>query len=63
MTAIEVFHDITSTPKWYAGYITAQNATNIKSRFRAGKLQFTTLEKMFNHYGYFISNNSPWIKK
>ena len=63
MTAIEVFEEITSKSKWYAGYVTAQNATNIKRRFKAGKLDYSTLVKMFNHFGYEIQNNSPWSKK
>jgi len=62
MTGIEVFNEITSKPKWYAGYVSAQNASNIKRRFRAGKLEFSTLVKMFNHFGYFLINESPWIK-
>lgn len=62
MTAKEVFDEITNEPKWYAGFTTPQNASNIKSRFEAGVLEFSTLKKMFNHYGYFIANNSPWEK-
>lgn len=62
MTAQEVFNEITSKPKWYAGYISPQNATNIKNRFSKGKLEYSTLVKMFNHFGYHLSNNSPWIK-
>lgn len=62
MTAIEVFNEIISKPKWYAGFVSAQNATNIKRRFKAGKLEYSTLCKMFNYYGYHLTNESPWQK-
>ena len=61
MTAIEVFNNITSEPKWYAGFTTPQNASNIKKRFNDKKLSFSVLESMFNHYGYYL--NSSWEKK
>lgn len=63
MTAIEVFNEIVSEPKWYAGFTTPQNASNIKARFEAKTLDFSTLEKMFNHYGYFSNCTSPWEKR
>ena len=44
MTAIEVFHEITNEPKWYAGFTTPQKASNIKARFNAKTLEFKTLE-------------------
>jgi hypothetical protein len=60
MTANEVFNEITSKPKWYAGYTSAQNAYNIKKRFEAGKLEFETLSNLFWHFGYrFIGG---WVK-
>jgi len=61
MTAIEVFNHITSEPKWYAGFTTAQNASNIKKRFLERQLSFETLESMFNHFGYYL--NASWEKK
>jgi hypothetical protein len=61
MTAIEVFNTITTEPKWYAGFTTPQNASNIKSRFESQTLEFATLEKMFNHYGYYLT--ASWDKK
>lgn len=61
MTAIELFTKITSEPKWYAGFCSPQNATNIKRRFEAKTLEFGTLEKMFNYYGYYLE--ASWIKK
>ena len=51
----EVFKEITSELKWYAGYTTPQNASNIKKRFNDGTLSFATMEKLFNHFGYFMS--------
>lgn len=60
MTAIEVFNLITSEPKWYAGFTTPQNATNIKKRFVDKTLGFDVLEKMFNYYGYYLT--ASWDK-
>lgn len=62
MTAHEVFDEITSKEKWYAGYISPQYATNIKRKFKNGELSFRTLEKVFNHFGYYLSDHSPWQK-
>lgn len=61
MTAIEVFELITKEPKWYAGFTTPQNASNIKNRFNEKKLGFDILEKMFNHYGFYLT--ASWDKK
>jgi len=61
MTAYEVFNEITSEPKWYSGYTTAQNASNIKRKFLNGRLSYETLVKMFNHYGYDLTPGS-WSK-
>ena len=61
MTANEVFKEITSKEKWYAGYISAQYATNIKAKFKNGTLPFKTLEKLFDHYGYYL--DASWHKK
>jgi hypothetical protein len=61
MTSKEVFEEITSKEKWYAGYISPQYATNIKAKFKSGKLAFKTLEKLFNHFGYYL--NEAWDKK
>jgi hypothetical protein len=63
MTAKEVFKEITSVPKWYGGYISAQYASNIKRKFYKGELPFRTLAKLFNHFGYYLINDSPWQKK
>jgi hypothetical protein len=63
MTAIEVFEKITNEPKWYAGFTSPQNASNIKKRFVEHKLDFKTLTNMFNHFGYFSNCTSPWEKK
>jgi|GEM_PF-6622726 len=60
MTAIEVFNEITSKPKWYAGYTSAQNAYNIKQRFEAKKLGFDVLKNMFEFFGYEL--NAEWRK-
>lgn len=53
MTEKQVFEEITSKPKWYAGYITPQRASNIKRMYRDGKLPIGTKHKLFNHFGYF----------
>lgn len=60
MTAIEVFAAITEPPKWYAGFTSAQNAYNIKKRFKAKKLSFDVLKNMFEHYGYELQ--AEWRK-
>jgi hypothetical protein len=60
MTAQEVFKEITNKPKWYVGYTTPQNASNIKRRFDAKSLEFETLQNMFNHFGYYL--NASWNK-
>ena len=61
MTAIELFKKITSEPKWYAGYCSAQNATNIKRRFEAKQLTFDKLQHLFNHFGFFLE--AEWVEK
>lgn len=61
MTAIDLFNEITSEPKWYAGYTNPQNASMIKKRFKEKKLEFGTLQKLFNHFGYFLE--ADWIKR
>lgn len=61
MTAVEVFKEITCEPKWYGGFTTSQNAANIKKRFENQELSFATLEKMFNHFGYYLT--ASWDKK
>lgn len=60
MTATEVFELITNEPKWYVGYTTPQNASNIKKRFSSKELSFEILTEMFNHYGYFLT--ASWDK-
>lgn len=57
----DVFKEITSQPKWHKGYCSDQYATNIKNRYRDGKLPFKAMEKLFNHYGYYM--NYSWRKK
>lgn len=54
MTAIELFSEITSKPKWYAGYTTAQHANLLKKRFEAKTMEFETMQKIFNHFGYYF---------
>jgi hypothetical protein len=62
MTAKEVFKEITSIPKWYAGYISAQYASNIKRQFVMGKLSDVTLNRLFDKFGY-SQNEITWKKK
>lgn len=61
MTDKEVFKEITSKPKWYAGYISPQSATNLKARFNDGKVRLDTLVGMFEHFGYKLEKE--WQKK
>jgi hypothetical protein len=60
MTAGEIFNKIVSEPKWYAGYTSAQHANLIKKRFNDQTLEFKTLTKLFNHFGYYLT--SSWDK-
>jgi len=53
MTATELFEQITSEPKWYAGYTTPQHANLLKKRFYSGTMREETIKKMFNHFGYY----------
>jgi hypothetical protein len=62
MTAKEVFKEITSVPKWYGGYISAQYASNIKRKFISGELSDVTLNRFFAKFGY-SQNEVTWIKK
>lgn len=62
MTTEDVFKEITSIPKWYAGIMSAQNATNIKSRFAKNKVRPETITKLFNHFGYY-KQPEQWKKK
>lgn len=57
----EVFKEITSKLKWHIGYCSDQNASNIKKRFTEGTLSFRSMEKLFNHFGYYM--NYSWRKK
>lgn len=62
----EVFQEITSKLKWhnqpgYPKYCSEQYASNIKRMYREGKLSFKAMEKLFNHYGYYM--NYSWRKK
>lgn len=57
----DVFKEITSKQKWYVKYCSEQYASNIKRMYREGKLSFKAMEKLFNHFGYFM--NYSWRKK
>lgn len=61
MTAVELFEQITSEPKWYAGYTSPQHANLLRKRFHAKTLEFSTLQKMFNHFGFYLS--ADWQPK
>jgi hypothetical protein len=67
MTTNEIADKIFSMPKWYAsikiksGFMNAQAANRVKSRFRNGKLSYEMTERIFNHYGYFIADKT-WTK-
>lgn len=67
MDTFEIFNEITSQPKWYAGikigdrFMTAQTANKIKSRFNSCTLSPRKIELIFEHYGYYLE--SEWKKK
>lgn len=52
MTDDEVFNEITSQHKWYAGFVSAQYAANFKRKFKQGNISLKTLSRFFNHFGY-----------
>lgn len=61
MNATELFNRITGEPKWYAGYISPQAATQIKKRFETKTLSFERLTELFNHFGYYLT--ASWDKQ
>jgi hypothetical protein len=61
MTEKQVFEEITSKPKWYAGYITPQRASNIKRLYKEGKLPIGTIHRLFNKFGY-LAKDIYWLR-
>ncbi len=68
MSTKEIFDEITSKLKWYAGmpsktgFHNAQSANRIKARFNNGTLPDKTIEQIFNHFGY-VKNEITWVRK
>lgn len=62
MTTTEVFNQIISEHKWYAPYMSAQAAFLFKRRFIKGELKHSTIERMFEKFG-FEKNEVTWKKK
>lgn len=66
MDTFEIFNLITSQPKWYAGirigngFMSAQAANRIKARFNNCTLSKRKIERIFNHFGYYLEEN--WIE-
>lgn len=63
----EIWNEIISKPKWYAGilnekgsFYTAQSASKIKSRYKNGTLSETILEKILFAHGYSLEKR--WVK-
>ncbi len=62
MTQSEVFKEIIAIPKWYAGVCSPQNATNMKRRYKEGKLRLDTLSALFAKFGY-TKSVEQWEKQ
>lgn len=69
MTTSELFTQITSKPKWYAGiktylgtFYTPTMAHQTKAAFKKGTLKESTIEKILNHHGY-VKNETTWTKQ
>lgn len=62
MTTNEVFNQIISEHKWYAPYMSAQAAFLFKKRFVKGELKHSTIERMFEIFG-FEKNEVTWKRK
>lgn len=60
MTKEEVFKEITNPLKWYIGYCSQGYATQLIQRFNDGRLSEKTIEKLFNHFGYFVKREKQW---
>lgn len=60
MNKDEVFKAITSEHKWYLGYCSQGYATQLIQRFEDGRLSDKTIEKLFNHFGYFVLRKTEW---
>lgn len=52
MTTSEVFKEITSEPKWYAGKFSPQIASRIKRQIKKGIYRPDSLERLFDKFGY-----------
>jgi hypothetical protein len=63
MGTIELFIQLTSQFKWYAGYCKHNTASMIKKRFSDGTLSSKKIEEIFKHFGYVKSIQEQWQKK
>ena len=63
MSEKELFEHITSKLKWYIGYCSASNATQLKQRYKVGGVKPETIEKLFKHFGYEKKREAVWGKK
>lgn len=52
MTNKQVFVLITSEPKWYAPYMSAQLASMFKRNFINGTMKDATIKRWFAKFGY-----------
>lgn len=64
----EIWKEVTSKPKWYAGiksnlgsFYSAQTAYLVKRRFERGVLSEEILERILNEHGYFLEKR--WVKR
>lgn len=63
MTQKQVFESITSEHKWHIGHYSQGYASQLVQRFNAGQLKQSTINKLFNHFGYTIKQETQWERK
>lgn len=69
MSTKDLWEEITSKPKWYAGlrtlggsFHTAQSANNLKLRFKQGKLSMKLITDIFRQCGY-VRTPEKWDRR
>lgn len=62
MTTDQLFKQLTSEPKWYAGKFSAQIASRIKRHYKKGIYRHDSLVRLFSKFGY-TANETTWKKE
>jgi hypothetical protein len=63
MTTEELFIELTSKPKWYAGYCKHNTASMLKTRFKEETLSAKKIEEIFTHFGFTKITQEQWGPK